>query len=118
MLIPSIIILILIALNGIFVAAEFSIVAASKARLTRIAAGGSKTAKKILGIVTDPKLQNRYTGRKKDSHEDPLRFLSKPKNKKATELLKKGYKNVEVSGITGIHVNTVTKIKRIMIAMN
>lgn len=64
------------------------------------------------------KLQNRYTGRQKGSNEDPLRFLSKPKNKKATELLKRGYKNVEVSRITGIHINTVTKIKRIMVAMN
>ncbi|MEK6223008.1 MAG: hemolysin family protein [Chloroflexota bacterium] len=60
MLIPSIIILILIALNGIFVAAEFSIVAASKARLTRIADGGSKTANKILGIISDPRTQNQY----------------------------------------------------------
>ena len=64
------------------------------------------------------KLQKRYTGRKRGSIEDPLKFLSKPKNKKATELLKKGYKNVEVSRITGIHVNTITKIKRIMVAMN
>uniref|UniRef100_UPI003216DAB6 recombinase family protein n=1 Tax=uncultured Draconibacterium sp. TaxID=1573823 RepID=UPI003216DAB6 len=64
------------------------------------------------------KLQNRYTGRKKFSREDPLQFLSKVKNKKAVELLKKGYKKVEVASITNLHVNTITKISKIMAAMN
>jgi DNA-binding NarL/FixJ family response regulator len=44
--------------------------------------------------------------------EDPIRFLSKPRNKKGLELLRKGYKNIEVAKITGLHVNTITKIKR------
>ena len=64
------------------------------------------------------KLQNRYTGRRKNSREDPLRFLSKAKNKKAVELLKKNYKKVEVARITGLHANTITKISKIMDAMN
>ena len=56
---------------------------------------------------------NVYTGRKKDSKEDTLKFLSKPKNAKAIDYIKKGYKNVEVAKIVGIHYNTITKIKKI-----
>ena len=58
------------------------------------------------------KLKGLYQGRKEGSKEDILTFLSKEKNKKALELLKKGYKGVEISKITGIHINTVTKIKK------
>lgn len=57
------------------------------------------------------KLKGLYKGRKNGSKEDVLTFLSKPKNKKALELLKKGYKGVEVAKIAGVHPNTVTKIK-------
>jgi len=57
---------------------------------------------------------NVYNGRKKDTKEDVLKFLSKGKNKKAIELLKKGYKGVEISKIVGIHINTITKIKKYM----
>lgn len=53
-----------------------------------------------------------YKGRAKGTSEDTLTFLSKPKNKKAIDLLKKGYKNIEVSRIVGIHPNTVTKIRK------
>jgi DNA invertase Pin-like site-specific DNA recombinase len=59
------------------------------------------------------KLNNKYTGRAKGSNEDTLKFLSKPKNSKALEYIKKGYKNVEVAKIVGIHFNTVTKIRKI-----
>jgi DNA invertase Pin-like site-specific DNA recombinase len=59
------------------------------------------------------KLQNRYTGRAKGSKEDILKFLSKPKNAKAIDYIKKGYKNVEVAKIVGVHFNTVTKIKKV-----
>ncbi len=54
-----------------------------------------------------------YTGRKKGSSEDVYKFLSKPKNLKALEYIKKGYKNVEVAKIVGLHYNTVTKIKKL-----
>jgi len=60
------------------------------------------------------KMKNIYTGRKKGTKEDPLKFLSKPKNKKALELLKKGYKSIEVSRITNLNVNTITKVKKLM----
>lgn len=59
------------------------------------------------------KAKGKYLGRKKGSAETALQFLSKPKNQKALELLKKGYKGTEVAKIVGIHVNTVTKLRRI-----
>lgn len=55
-----------------------------------------------------------YKGRANGTKEDILTFLSKPKNKKAVELLKKGYKNIEVSRIVGVHTNTITKIKKVL----
>lgn len=54
-----------------------------------------------------------YFGRKPGTKEDTLKFLSKPNNAKALELIKKGYKGIEVARIVNIHPNTVTKIKRI-----
>lgn len=53
-----------------------------------------------------------YKGRKQRTTEDTLKFLSKPKNTKAVELLKKGYKCTEVSKIVGVHVNTISKIRK------
>jgi DNA invertase Pin-like site-specific DNA recombinase len=54
-----------------------------------------------------------YKGRKKDTTEDPIHFLSKTKNRKAVDLLNKGYKNLEVAKIVGLHPNTVTRIKKL-----
>jgi len=45
--------------------------------------------------------------------KDALAFLSKEKNKKALELLKKDYKGVEVSKIVGININTITKVRKL-----
>lgn len=59
------------------------------------------------------KLNKKYTGRAKGSNEDVLKFLSKPKNSKAVEYIKKGYKNIEVAKIVGVHINTITKIRKI-----
>jgi DNA invertase Pin-like site-specific DNA recombinase len=55
-----------------------------------------------------------YKGRKADSKEDVLKFLSKDKNKKVMEYLKKGYKGSEAAQLTGVHQNTVCKIKKKM----
>ena len=57
------------------------------------------------------KMKGVYKGRKSGSREDVLTFLNKEKNKKAVEYIKKGYKNTEISKITGLHINTLTKIK-------
>lgn len=59
------------------------------------------------------KLKGRYKGRIRGSKEDALVFLNKEKNRKALELLKKGYKAIEVAKITDLHINTITKIKKI-----
>ena len=88
----------------------------------------SKMMISILGIVSEmertqskerqiegikiAKLKGVYKGRQEGSKEDILTFLSKEKNKKALDYLKKGYKAVEISKITGIHINTITKIKK------
>lgn len=58
------------------------------------------------------KLKGAYNGRKVGTKEDVLSFLSKDKNKKAVEYLKKGFNGVEVSKLTGLHLNTITKIKK------
>ena len=59
------------------------------------------------------KMKGSYTGRKKGSNETTLSFLSKEKNKKAVEYLKKGFKVGEVSKLTDLHINTVSKIKKV-----
>jgi DNA invertase Pin-like site-specific DNA recombinase len=59
------------------------------------------------------KLKGVYKGREVGSKEDILTFLSKTNNKKALEYLKKGYKANEAAKLAGVHVNTVTKIKRV-----
>jgi DNA invertase Pin-like site-specific DNA recombinase len=64
------------------------------------------------------KLQKRFLGRKKNTKDDPIKFLSKPKNKKAMELVKKGYKNIEVARITGLNINTITKVKKVMASLD
>ena len=61
------------------------------------------------------KLKGSYTGRRKGSNEDVLTFLSKEKNKKAVEYLKKGFKVVEVAKLTDLHINTISKIKKLSI---
>jgi DNA invertase Pin-like site-specific DNA recombinase len=64
------------------------------------------------------KLKGAYKGRQKGSSEDLLSFLNKDRNKKAVEYMKKGYKNTEISKITGLHINTLTKIKSLLNQFN
>jgi len=59
------------------------------------------------------KLKGAYTGRKIGSKETTLDFLSKEKNKKAADYLKKGYKVTEVAKLTELNINTVSKIKKL-----
>ncbi len=90
----------------------------------------SKMIISILGIVAEmerkqikerqregielAKLRGVYKGRTNGSKEDIRAFLNKPKVVKTIEYLKKGYKASEISRIVGIHVNTITKVKKIM----
>ena len=64
------------------------------------------------------KMKGVYEGRKTGSRETILSFLSKEKNKKALDYLKKGYKVVEVSKLTDLHINTVSKIKKFGLSVN
>lgn len=59
------------------------------------------------------KMKGVYKGRVEGSKEDTLKFLGKEQNKKTLEYLKKGYKAVEISKITGVHINTITKIRKL-----
>lgn len=59
------------------------------------------------------RLRGVYKGRVEGSKEDVLEFLSKSKNKKALEYLKKGYKGLEAAQLAGVHINTITKIKKL-----
>ncbi len=59
-LIPLVVIILLIVVNGFFVAAEFAIAAAQRARVSQMAESGSAAAKRILEILRQPELLNRY----------------------------------------------------------
>jgi len=59
-LIPFTIISVLILLNGLFVAAEFSVVSIQKPRMTKLAEEGSGVAKEILEIISTPQKLNRF----------------------------------------------------------
>lgn len=59
-LLPSAIILLLIVINGLFVAAEFAIVAAPYTRIAQRAEAGDHTARYVLSILRDPVRRNHY----------------------------------------------------------
>jgi DNA invertase Pin-like site-specific DNA recombinase len=59
------------------------------------------------------KLRNVYKGRKKGAKTDIQKWIQKPKIAKTIEYLKKGYKANEISKIVGVHVNTITKVKKL-----
>lgn len=56
-----------------------------------------------------------YKGRRLGTREDKLSFLSKPQNKRAVELLKKGYRGSEVAKICDLHPNTISKIRKSLV---
>ena len=62
------------------------------------------------------KLKGVYKGRLEGTIEDVHAFLDKPKNKKALEYIKKGYKLTEAAKLSDVHINTMTKIKRLAFA--
>jgi DNA invertase Pin-like site-specific DNA recombinase len=90
----------------------------------------SKMVINILGIVSEiernqilerqrqgielAKSKGVYKGRKIGTQEDTLTFFSKPRNKKVIELLRKGYKSKDISTLIGVHINTITKIKKVL----
>lgn len=88
----------------------------------------SKMVINILGVISEmernqilerqyqgiqiAKAKGVYKGRKRGTQEDTLTFLSKPRNRKVIELLKKGYKIGEIQKITELSPNTISKIKK------
>lgn len=61
-LIPILIIVFLIFVNGVFVAAEFAIVVAPYSRIARWATEGKSSAARVLPWLKDPAKRNRYIG--------------------------------------------------------
>lgn len=59
-LLPTLIIFLLIILNGLFVAAEFAIVSAPYARIARKAETGDAAARRVLPVLQEPRLRDRY----------------------------------------------------------
>ncbi len=59
-LVPVVVISVLIFLNGLFVAAEFAIVAVPRPRMAQLAERGSRAAKLVLNTLRNPDLQNFY----------------------------------------------------------
>lgn len=58
--IPIVVIILLIIANGIFVAAEFAIAAAPRTRVQQMIAEGSYSAQRVLDVLSDNRLLNRY----------------------------------------------------------
>ena len=58
--IPSLIILGLVLANGLFVAAEFALVAARKSRMDKYVEEGSRVAARVRKVLASPANQDRY----------------------------------------------------------
>lgn len=61
-IIPILVIIVLIVINGFFVAAEFAIAGASRPRVSALADEGSTSAQRVLKILSSHSAINRYLG--------------------------------------------------------
>jgi DNA invertase Pin-like site-specific DNA recombinase len=76
----------------------------------------SQIRERQLEGIAIAKAKGAYLGRKEGSKEDVHTFLSKESNKKALKYIKDGYALNEVAKITGLHPNTITKVKKLGLA--
>lgn len=60
MILVAIVIVVLVVVNGVFVAAEFAIVGAPRAAIDNRAANGERTARQVRRILQEPVRQDRY----------------------------------------------------------
>lgn len=60
LLLPILVIIVLVALNGLFVAAEFAILGARRTRMEQLEQEGDKHAAQVMRTLDDNELQNRY----------------------------------------------------------
>ncbi|MEZ4249804.1 MAG: hemolysin family protein [Polyangiales bacterium] len=59
-MIPTVVVLVLVALNGLFVAAEFALIGASKPALENLAKKGNGRARAVVAILSSPRETDRY----------------------------------------------------------
>ncbi|HXV96940.1 MAG TPA: hemolysin family protein [Anaerolineae bacterium] len=60
MLVPSLVIIILVLFNGLFVAAEFAIIGVRPTQIEQMANKGQRVAKAVLKVLDSPHEQNKY----------------------------------------------------------
>ena len=60
--------------------------------------------------VTQMIAPHKYSGRKQNTKETTLKFLTK--HSKVVEYLERGMKGVEVSKLCDVSLNTITKVKK------
>ena len=60
LILPAIIIIVLVLLNGLFVAAEFALIGSRPSRLEQMSDEGSALAGRMLAMRTETALQDRY----------------------------------------------------------
>lgn len=58
--IPIVVVIVLVAVNGLFVAAEFALVGSRRSRLQTLADGGSGVARWLVGVFDDPTGKDSY----------------------------------------------------------
>jgi DNA invertase Pin-like site-specific DNA recombinase len=73
----------------------------------------SQIKERQLEGIAIAKAKGAYLGRKKGTTEDALKFLSKDDNKRALKYIKEGHKLSDVAKLTGLHPNTITKVKKV-----
>lgn len=60
LIVPGLIILVLVLLNGLYVAGEFAIIGVRRTQLEPLAEAGNLTARRLLPILAEPRRQDRY----------------------------------------------------------